>query len=519
MDKQVMTLGILAHVDAGKTTLSEALLHLTGSIRHAGRVDHKDAFLDTNEMERERGITIYSKQARFRTVRGDRERIYTLLDTPGHTDFSTETERVLGVLDFAVLVVSAADGVTGQVKVPWKLLEHYGVPVLLFVNKMDQAGADYASVLSSLQRELDLHCTDFSGIMENIDGQAVNAAISVPPEFQEEIAVCEETLMEQYLEGREVTSADITDLIRKRCLFPVLPGSALRETGVSELLALMDLFLSPSSYPEEFGARVFKITRDSTGTRLSWMKIMGGSLKVKTPLEDCPDEKGAPQKVEQIRLYSGEKFENAQEVKAGEICAVAGLTGTKAGEGLGFCKESGAGLLQPVLRSRVELPPGEDLYRAYRQLRILEEEGPMLQVVFDEDRKEITMQVMGQVQREILQRVIRERFGLRVTFGKPSIVYKETIAEPVEGIGHFEPLRHYAEVHLLLEPGGPGSGIVIGSACRTDVLAQSWQRLILTHLSEKVHKGVLTGSPVTDLRITLLTGKAHEKHTEGGDFR
>ena len=509
MREQELNLGILAHVDAGKTTLSEAVLHLTGAIRRAGRVDHKDAFLDTNEMERERGITIYSKQARFVTERDGAVRHYTLLDTPGHADFSTETERVLDVLDCAVLVISAADGVNGQVRVLWKLLEHYGVPAVLFVNKMDQPGADRGALYEALRGELDPRCVDFTPSLE----------LPLPESFREEIAVCDEHLMERYLGGEEVTQSDVTQLVMKRGVFPVLFGSALREEGVRELLEVLDLYVEPPSYPEEFGARIFKITRDGAGVRLTWMKILGGSLKVKTPLEDLTDEKGLPQKAEQIRIYSGERFEAVQEAFPGQICAVTGLTGTRAGEGLGAAKEGGEGLLQPVLRSALILQKGEDLYRAYRNLRVLEEEDPSLRIFYDEEKKEITMQVMGQVQREILQRVIKERFGLRVQFGRPSIVYKETIAAPVEGIGHFEPLRHYAEVHLLLEPGGPGSGVVLENRCRTDVLATSWQRLIMTHLGEKVHRGVLTGSPLTDVRITLLTGKAHEKHTEGGDFR
>ena len=493
-------------MDAGKTTLSEALLHSTGAIRTAGRVDHGDAFLDTDEMERERGITIFSKQARFVSERGGLRRTYTLLDTPGHADFSTEMERVLGVLDAAVLVISAADGVNGQVRVLWRLLDHYGVPAVIFVNKMDQQGADRQALLSQIREELGSGCVDWSRDWDN-EG------------LQEDLAVCDEHLMNRYLEGEPVTREQAASLIRERKAFPVLFGSALRETGVGSLLEVLDTFVEPPSYGEDFGARIFKITRDRAGARLTWMKITGGSLKVKTPVADSPDEKGNPQKIEQIRLYSGERFEAVQEVSAGEVCAVTGLTGTRAGDGLGIEHSAGGELLQPVLRCALELPPGEDLYKAYRQLLVLQEEDPMLGVDYDEEKREITMQVMGQVQREILQRVIRERFGLQIRFGRPSIVYKETIAAPVEGVGHFEPLRHYAEVHLLLEPGGPGSGIVLENRCRTDILAASWQRLIMTHLEEKVHRGVLTGSPITDIRITLLSGKAHEKHTEGGDFR
>ena len=512
MTEQNMILGILAHVDAGKTTLSEALLHITGAVRKAGRVDHKDAFLDTNEMEKERGITIFSKQARFTSVRGEQQRSYTLLDTPGHVDFSTEMERVLGVLDCAVLVISAADGVNGQVRVLWRLLDHYSVPTCIFVNKMDQDGADKAALLASIRKELGTRCVDV------MPGSGTLADQLESGDVQEEIAVCDDALLDAYLEGEPVSVSQMRRLTAERKLFPVLFGAALREQGVPELLECLDTLLQPPVYGDTFGAKVFKITRDG-GARLTWMKLTGGRLSVKTPLAECTDEKGNPEKVEQIRFYSGNKFETRQEAAAGEVCAVTGLTGTRVGQGIGAEAGGTEELLQPVLRCAVILPPGEDLFKAYRSLRTLEEEDPTLHLNYDEEKKEITAQIMGQVQKEILQRMIRERLGLRVSFGDPSIIYKETIARAVEGVGHFEPLRHYAEVHLLLEPGLPGSGLVFENRCRADVLAVNWQRLIMTHLEEKRHRGVLTGAEITDMKISLLTGRAHLKHTEGGDFR
>ena len=526
MKEQNLILGILAHVDAGKTTLSEALLHITGAVRNAGRVDHGNAFLDTDEMEKERGITIFSKQARFvSSERGDVKRSYTLLDTPGHADFSTEMERVLGVLDCAVLVISAADGVNGQVRVLWRLLDHYNVPVFVFVNKMDQDGADRGALLASIKKELSTRCVD---VMPGTAGSAGipaagGAASSLAeqlqdPDVQEEIAVCDDDLLDRYLEGEPVGIDEVRKLTAERKLFPVLFGAALREQGVAELLEALDLMIEPPVYSDEFGAKVFKITRDGNA-RLTWMKLTGGKLAVKTPLEDCTDDKGNPEKIEQIRLYSGTKYEPRQEAQAGEVCAVTGLTRTRVGQGIGAESGGEEELLQPVLRCRVILPPGEDLFKAYRNLSILEEEDPTLHLYYDEEKKEITAQIMGQVQKEILQRMIRERLGLNVSFGDPSIIYKETIARTAEGVGHFEPLRHYAEVHLLLEPGVPGSGLVFENRCRTDVLALNWQRLIMTHLEEKRHRGVLTGAELTDMKISLLTGKAHLKHTEGGDFR
>ena len=543
MEQQNLILGILAHVDAGKTTLSEALLHITGAVRNAGRVDHGNAFLDTDEMEKERGITIFSKQARFTSVRGEVTRTYTLQDTPGHVDFSTEMERVLGILDCAVLVISAADGVNGQVRVLWRLLAHYDVPVFIFVNKMDQNGADREALMAAIKKELGAGCVDIMpgpgaistgpGVISagagaiSAGARAISTAdgssgslmqILDKDQVQEEIAVCDDELMNRYLEGEKVTVDDICGLTAGRKLFPVVFGAALREQGVSELLECLDTLIRPPVYGDKFGARVFKITRDG-GARLTWMKLTGGKLAVKTPLEDCLDDKGMPEKVEQIRFYSGGKFETRQEAVAGEVCAVTGLTRTRIGQGIGAQSGAEEELLQPVLRCKVILPPGEDLFKAYRNLSILEEEDPTLHLMYDEEKKEITAQIMGQVQKEILQRMIRERLGLRVEFGDPSIIYKETIARTVEGVGHFEPLRHYAEVHLLLEPGVPGSGLVFENRCRADVLAVNWQRLIMTHLEEKRHRGVLTGAEITDMKISLLTGRAHLKHTEGGDFR
>ena len=498
MIEQNLILGILAHVDAGKTTLSEALLHITGAVRRAGRVDHGDAFLDTDDMEKERGITIFSKQARFASERGEIRRTYTLQDTPGHVDFSTEMERVLGILDCAVLVISAADGVNGQVRVLWRLLEHYNVPVFLFVNKMDQNGADREALLASIKKELSTRCVDImpaagSSLAESLEN----------PDVQEEIAVCDDELMNAYFDGETVTVPQICELTASRKLFPVLFGAALREQGVSELLECLDTLIQPPAYGDEFGARIFKITRDG-GARLTWMKLTGGKLSVKTPLADCTDDKGMPEKVEQIRFYSGGKFETKQEAAAGEVCAITGLTRTKIGQGIGAESEGEEELLQPVLRCKVILPPGEDLFKAYKNLSILEEEDPTLHLGYDEEKKEITAQIMGQVQKEILQRMIRERLGLRVDFGDPSIIYKETIARTVEGVGHFEPLRHYAEVHLLLEPGVPGSGLVFENRCRADVLAVNWQRLIMTHLEEKRHRGVLIGAEITEMTESVL---------------
>ena len=497
-----LVVGILAHVDAGKTTLSEALLYRSGSIRKLGRVDHRDAFLDTDAMERERGITIFSKQAvlSLETVE------VTLLDTPGHVDFSAEAERTLRVLDCAVLVISGADGVQAHTRTLWRLLAQYGVPVFLFVNKMDLAGADRAALLADLRGKLDGGCVDFS----------------LPPEaLAEEAAVCDEAVLERYLETGEVPESELTELIRRRRLFPCLFGSALKLEGVDEFLAALERYAPVRPYPPEFGARVFKIARDSQGARLTYLKVTGGTLRVKDLLTNrrpgTAEERVWSEKADQIRVYSGAKFRPVEEAPAGTVAAVTGLSHTRPGDGLGFETAWAGPVLEPVLAYQVILEDGTDPHMALGRLRQLEEEDPQLRVTWREG--EIRVQLMGQVQLEILQRLVRERFGMEVSFGAGAVRCRETIAAPVVGVGHFEPLRHYAEVHLLLEPGERGSGLALGSVCPTDVLDLNWQRLILTHLAEKEHLGVLTGSPVTDMKITLLTGRAHEKHTEGGDFR
>ena len=494
--------GILAHVDAGKTTLSEALLYRGGSIRRLGRVDHGDAFLDTDAMERQRGITIFSKQAVLPLETLE----VTLLDTPGHVDFSAEAERVLRVLDCAVLVVSGADGVQAHTRTLWKLLERYGVPVFLFVNKMDLAGADRAALLAELRRRLDGGCVDFS----------------LPPEqLAEEAAVCDETVLERYLDSGALPDGDITAMIAGRRLFPCLFGSALKLEGVDELLSALERYAPVPTYPADFGARVFKIARDSQGKRLTCLKVTGGTLRVKDLLTNrrpgLPEEQVWSEKADQIRVYSGAKFRPVEEAPAGTVAAVTGLSHTRPGDGLGFEGSWAGPVLEPVLAYRVIPEDGTDPHTALERLRQLEEEDPQLHVAASGD--ELRVQLMGQVQMEILQRLARDRFGMEISFGSGSVRYRETIAAPVVGIGHFEPLRHYAEVHLLLEPGPRGSGLTLASACPTDVLDLNWQRLIFTHLAEKEHLGVLTGSPITDMKITLLTGRAHEKHTEGGDFR
>lgn len=496
-----ITLGILAHVDAGKTTLSEAVLYLTGAIRRLGRVDHQDAFLDTDEMEKARGITIFSKQAEV--LLGDRQ--VTLLDTPGHVDFSPEMERTLRVLDYALLVISGSDGVQGQVYTLWKLLKHYQVPVFLFINKMDQPGTDRAALCREIQRELDSRCLDFTG---NLFDEAM----------QEELALCDETLMERYLEGEPVTEQQIRGLIRSRKVFPCYFGSALKVQGVEELLQGLERYMDTPERPADFGARIYKISRDSKGERLTWMKITGGSLKVKTLLSGKGDVSWQ-EKADQIRIYSGAGCRLVPEAEAGCICAVSGLSAARAGEGLG--RESGAEpkLLEPVLTYRVILPEDADPAGAMEALRRLEEEEPMLHVSREEQTGEIFVQVMGAVQLEILQKLLKDRYGLEVKFGTGTIIYKETILHTVEGVGHFEPLRHYAEVHLLLEPGEPGSGLTVESRCREDMLDGNWQRQILKNLEEKRHRGVLTGAEITDMRLVLIAGRGHEKHTEGGDFR
>ena len=488
-----LTLGILAHVDAGKTTLSEAMLYLSGAIRKAGRVDNRDAFLDTYELERERGITIFSKQAVFAY---DDLKI-TLLDTPGHVDFSAEMERTLQVLDAAVLVISASDGVQGHTVTLWKLLKRYQVPVFLFVNKMDQQGTDQDVLMWEL-------CDRLGGGLTNFSEENKNTLL-------DELAMCDEELLNCFLEKGDISEELIRKAIAQRKVFPCFFGSALKLFGVRELMEGIVRYMPISGYPKEFGARVFKITRDNQGNRLTHMKITGGFLKARDVLKT--------EKVNQIRIYSGEKFDAVNEACAGQVCAVTGLLHTFPGQGFGLEKTVDRHMLEPVLSYCIYLPEGCDPAAFLPKLMQLQEEDPTLQVVWDEELKEIHAKVMGEVQIEILKHMIRERFGIEVSFGTGRIVYKETIADRVEGVGHFEPLRHYAEVHLLLEPAEPGSGLLFAADCSEDILARNWQRLILTHLEEKEHRGVLTGSPITDMKITLVSGRAHLKHTEGGDFR
>ncbi len=508
-----INIGIVAHVDAGKTTLSESMLYHAGAIRKLGRVDHKDAFLDTDQMERERGITIFSKQAVFRW----KDRTITLLDTPGHVDFSAEMERVLQVLDCAVLVVSGADGVQGHTQTLWKLLKRYQIPTFLFVNKMDQEGTDGEKLLKELRKRFGENVVPFVDIMTESDcpgGKVyLHTKEGAVEEVLEELAVCEDDMMEEYLEEGRISLDKVQKAVADRQVFPCYFGSALHSQGVEELLDGLDLYIKDKTYPAEFGAKVYKITRDNQGNRLTYLKVTGGRLKVKDVVE------GLNEKINQIRIYSGEKFEAVQEVEAGRVCAVTGLENTRPGQGIGAEEESDLPVLEPVLTYQILLPDDCDVHKMLLNLKILEEEEPELHIVWEEQTSEIHVQLMGDVQIEILQRMIKERFGVLVEFGEGSIVYKETITAPVEGVGHFEPLRHYAEVHLRLEPGERGSGMQFAAECSEDILDRNWQRLVLTHLEEKEHKGVLTGSSITDMKITLTSGRAHQKHTEGGDFR
>ena len=493
--------GILAHVDSGKTTLSEAMLFRSGEIRKLGRVDHGDAFLDTDTIEREKGITIFSKQAELSI--GDTN--ITLLDTPGHVDFSTETERTLSVIDYAVLVISGTDGVQNHTETLWRLLIRYGVPAFIFVNKMDISQRSAKELIADLRARLGDGFVDFSADRS---------------ELAEDAAMCSEELMEEFLENEDVSDDALRRAIQKRKLFPCCFGSALKLDGVDEFLKVFDRYTVSPSYPDEFGARVFKIAQDTQGKRLTYTKLTGGNLKVKTLLEGH-DQNGEPwsEKVNQIRIYSGAKFSTTDTVYAGEICAVTGLSATYPGEGLGSADNAKTPVLEPVLTYRIELEDGVDVHTALMNMRRLEEEEPQLHIIWNEPLQEIHIQLMGEVQLEVLKRIISERFKMNIEFGQGSIAYKETIAAPVEGVGHYEPLRHYAEVHLLMEPGKRGSGLVFKSNCPEDNLDKNWQRLILTHLKEKSHSGVLTGSPITDMKITLVAGRAHKKHTEGGDFR
>ncbi|MBP5282626.1 MAG: TetM/TetW/TetO/TetS family tetracycline resistance ribosomal protection protein, partial [Lachnospiraceae bacterium] len=526
MKEKRLVIGILAHVDAGKTTLAEAFLYLSGALRRAGRVDHQDAFLDHFALERQRGITIFSKQALFHWERPEREETLqvTLLDTPGHVDFSAEMERTLQVLDLAVLVVSGADGIQGHTMTLWGLLKRYGIPTLLFVNKMDQEGTDREKLLQELRERLDPACIPFDcRDREDPAKEGIEQAVEALPRkenwkedgesrFWEEVSLCSEELMEEYLETGNISHESMEDAIADRLLFPVYFGSALRMEGVEALLDGMLSYAPQPEYPEEFGARVFKISRDKQGNRLTHVKVTGGRLLAKQILSTS-------EKVDQIRLYNGLTYETLQEARAGEVCALAGLKETFVGQGIGFESEDALPSLEPVLTYGVKLPEDYDPVTALGLFKQLEEEEPLLRVRWQERAKEIHVSVMGEVQTEILKSLMMERYGLEVSFENGSIVYKETLAEPVLGVGHYEPLRHYAEVQLLMEPIERGSGLQFTSYVSEDDLDKNWQRLILTHLEERTHPGVLTGSEVTDLRISIVDGRAHEKHTEGGDFR
>lgn len=492
--KKHICAGLLAHVDAGKTTLSEGMLYLSGTVRKLGRVDHKDAFLDTYSLERDRGITIFSKQAVFSL--GNRR--INLLDTPGHVDFSAEMERTLQVLDYAVLVISGADGVQGHTETLWKLLKLYEIPTFIFINKMDQPGTDRESLLTELKERLDEGCIVF--------GKGKNV------ESLEEIAMTDEAVLDYFMEHETVRNEDICRLIRERKIFPCYFGSALKLDGVQELLAGFEEYMKPFDGKKEFGARVFKISRDDKGERLTFLKVTGGKLVVKMPINK-------EEKINQIRIYSGAKYEAVNEVEAGGVCAVTGLSSSYIGQGLGVEKGTAAPFLEPVLTYQMILPEGADTTKVLRELKQLEEEEPLLNIVWNPALEEIHVQLMGEVQTEILKTMIAERFHLDVEFGTGKIVYKETIKSPVVGVGHYEPLRHYAEVHLKMEPLEAGSGLVFDTDCSEDVLDRNWQRLILTHLQEREHPGVLTGAPITDMKITIVAGRAHLKHTEGGDFR
>lgn len=499
MKKTVIS--ILAHVDAGKTTLSEALLYTAGQLKKLGRVDNKNAFLDSYELERRRGITIFSKQAVLKTQNME----ITLLDTPGHVDFSSEAERTLQVQDYAILVISARDGVQPHTETLWRLLSRYDVPVFVFVNKMDLDGADKNAVLAELKKRLSDNCVDFTASEE---------------ELSENAALCDEKLMEKYLEQGEISGEEISAAIKERKIFPCWFGSALKLEGVAEFIEGLEKYTLKQYYGSEFGARVFKISRDPQGNRLTYMKITGGSLKARSVISySAKDgEKRLEEKANMLRIYSGEKFEPTDEVTAGGVCAVLGLSATYPGQGLGFEKDFFKPVLEPVLTYRVLLPAEISPVEFLPKLRQLEEEDPQL-LVSGNATGEIYVHLMGEIQAEVLQSLVEERFGVHIEFDHGSIIYKETVAAPVEGVGHFEPLRHYAEVHLLIEPGEPESGITVDSLCREEVLSKNWQRLIITHVLEKMHRGVLIGAPLTDAKITLVAGRAHVKHTEGGDFR
>ena len=500
-NKCFLTMGVFAHVDAGKTTLSEALLYQAGATRVLGRVDHKDTFLDTHSIERQRGITVFSKQALLTLG----QTAVTLVDTPGHTDFGTEAERVMPVLDCAVLVISGTGGVQAHTLTLWQLLKRYNIPVFLFVNKMDLPGLSRQQLMEQLRQQLDPCCVDFQ---------------QSPEQLLESAAMCDEAILESFLETGQVSDKQLRDLISHRQLFPCCFGSALKLEGIEKLTQMLEVYGPRPVYPADLGARVYKISRDPQGNRLTWLKVTGGQLKVRELIR-YSDLKGETleEKTVQLRLYSGEKFTAPETITAGQVCAVTGLSGTYAGQGLGFETANSRPLLEPVMTYRIGLPKGCDPVTALQKLRLLEEEDPQLHILWDQRLKQIHIQIMGRVQLEVLQSLISQRFSLDVTIDDGRIFYKETIAAPVEGVGHFEPLRHYAEVHILLEPLPRGSGLVYDTVCPTDVLDGNFQRLILSHLEEKSHMGVLTGSPITDMKLTLLVGKAHVKHTEGGDFR
>lgn len=493
-----ITLGILAHVDSGKTTLSEAFLYATGKIRKLGRVDHKDAFLDNFDLEKQRGITIFSKQAELEYA----DTKITLLDTPGHVDFSAEMERTLQVLDYAVLVVSGSEGVQGHTETLWKLLNKYNIPTFIFVNKMDIPGANKEFALTNIRNKFG------DGVID----------LSVEEKDMEAIAVCDEDVLEMYMESGEISDETIADLVYERKIFPCYFGSALKNEGIDKLLDGINRYSFEPVYHEEFGAKVFKIVKEN-GVRLTYMKITGGFIKVKDILSGITDGNQWSEKINDIRVYSGEKFKSISEADAGCICAISGLNNTYPGQGLGFEMQSESPNLQPVLSYQIIIPENVNINQAYKMLKELEEEDPTLSLKWNEETKEIIANVMGPIQIQVLKHIIKERFDMDVEFGTGSILYKETINNIVEGVGHFEPLKHYAEVHLLMEPGQLGSGITFESNLNESLLSRNWQRLIMTHLAEKEHKGVLTGSPITDIHFTLVAGKAHLKHTEGGDFR
>ncbi len=501
MSDNNIVLGILAHVDAGKTTLSEAMLYLSGKLKKLGRVDHRDSFLDNNSLERARGITIFSKQA----VMPLGEMTVTLLDTPGHVDFSAEAERSLQVLDYAVLVISGTDGVQAHTETLWKLLERYNVPVLIFVTKMDLPGCDRQEIMDGLRTRLSERCVDFSA-----EGEALF----------ESAAMCSEEAMDEYIETGSIGTKRMRDMLRRREIFPCCFGSGLRTEGVAEFLNTLELYARPGDYSEDFSARVYKIARDAQGNRMTFMKVTGGALRVRSLMKYADRDGNAfEEKISQLRIYSGAKYDTAETVLPGRICAALGLTGTYPGQGLGAAGDFAEPLLEPVMSYRVILPPQSDPAVLLPKLMQLDQEDPQLHIVWNERTREISVQLMGRVQAEIFRSLVKERFDTDITLDTGRIMYRETIKDTVEGVGHFEPLRHYAEVHLLLEPLPRGSGIELSSSCPEDELDRSWQRLILTHLAEKQHIGVLTGSPVTDIRFTLAAGRAHIKHTEGGDFR